>query len=70
MKWINTTVGGTPKLINMDQYKSLEEDPGDATKCILTHNDASTITIDASFESAVIFFAPILYKEDMLGNPL
>jgi hypothetical protein len=70
MEWIKVLISGTPVMVNMIQYKQLEEDPGDATKCILTHNDATTITIDASFDVAVEFFKPLLYKEDTLSNPL
>lgn len=70
MQWIKVQVGGVDKLVNMDQYKLLEEDPGDSTKCILTHNDDTTISIDATYELAVIFFTPLLYKEDALLNPL
>lgn len=70
MQWVKVTIGGVPKMVNMDQYKWVEEDPGDATKCIFTHNDTSTITVDVEYDQAVIFFAPILYKEDPLGNPL
>ena len=57
-------------MLNMAQYKQLEENAGDATKCDLTHNDGTTITIDATYELAVIFFRPLLYKEDELSNPL
>lgn len=70
MEWVKVIVGGTSKMINMAQYKWIEEDPGDATKCIFTHNDDTTITVNASFEIAVIFFSPLLYKEDALLNPL
>lgn len=70
MEWIKVNVAGVPKMLNMSQYKELAADPGDATKCILVHNDTSTITIDADFENAVIYFRPLLFKEDALTNPL
>ncbi len=74
MNWIKVSVdvSGSPvtKMLNMDNYKSLEADPSDASKSILTHNDDTTITVFADFETAIIFFTPLLYKEDLLGNAL
>lgn len=70
MQWVKTSVGGVPKMLNMANFESIEEDPGDSSKCVLTRADATTVSIDAEYDQAVIFFAPLLYKEDILGNPL
>ena len=74
MNWIKVSVdvSGTAvtKMLNMDNYKSLEAHSSDATKSTLTHNDGTTVSLVADFESAIIFFSPLLFKEDLLGNAL
>lgn len=71
-KWIQVSVGGDPKLLNLDNFWKIEPDPANlTTKSKLHHNDmTTTVIIDAAFDIAVVFFQPLFYKVDALQNPL
>lgn len=69
---LQVVVGETTEvqMINMDNYKGLKKDPDNAEQIVLTHNDDTTLKAAATFELAQQYFMPLLYKEDLLGNPL